>query len=253
MRDTQRVLNLPAPASDNEPARKADLNAAIQGLAWKDNVRVSTQGNVSLASPGAAINSVTMSVADRVLVRAQTSALENGIYIWNGAAVAMTRAEDANTATELTNAVVAVDSGTDAGVTFRQTQVGFVLGADPVVFSSFATAAPAASDTVAGLVELATQAEVDSGTDTARAVVPGTLAGWSGRKRKFSATFGDGSATQFDHVHNFGMREVQVEVFRNSGNYDTVVCEVSRTDTNTVRLNFGSAPTTNQFTVVILG
>ena len=35
---------------------------------------------------------------------------------------------------------------------------------------------PAASDTVAGKIELATQAEVDTGTDTTRAVTPATLA-----------------------------------------------------------------------------
>lgn len=38
----------------------------------------------------------------------------------------------------------------------------------------------AASETVAGLVELATQAEVDAGTDAQRTVTPATLANWAG-------------------------------------------------------------------------
>lgn len=38
----------------------------------------------------------------------------------------------------------------------------------------------AASEAEAGLVELATQAEVDAGTDALRAVTPATLAAWSG-------------------------------------------------------------------------
>lgn len=39
---------------------------------------------------------------------------------------------------------------------------------------------PVASDTAQGVIELATQAEVDTGTDTGRAVTPATLANWSG-------------------------------------------------------------------------
>lgn len=38
----------------------------------------------------------------------------------------------------------------------------------------------AATETSAGVVELATQAEVDAGTDALRAVTPATLAGWTG-------------------------------------------------------------------------
>jgi hypothetical protein len=38
----------------------------------------------------------------------------------------------------------------------------------------------AATSTTAGIIELATQAEVDAGTDTSRAVTPDTLANWSG-------------------------------------------------------------------------
>lgn len=39
---------------------------------------------------------------------------------------------------------------------------------------------PSASTTVEGIIELATQAEVDTGTDTTRAVTPDTLTNWSG-------------------------------------------------------------------------
>lgn len=46
-----------------------------------------------------------------------------------------------------------------------------------------------ASTTQAGAIEIATQAEVDAGTDTARAVVPATLAGWSGGASVFGASY----------------------------------------------------------------
>ncbi len=41
------------------------------------------------------------------------------------------------------------------------------------------TSAAAASTSASGIIELATQAEVDTGTDAARAVVPSTLTGWT--------------------------------------------------------------------------
>src|SRR5574343_1048193 len=91
-----RILNLPDAIAAGQPVTFDQLNSAIEGLSWKDNVRVATQGNINLASPGATIDGVTMVSGDRVLVKAQTTQADNGIYIWNGAAVAMTRSLDAN-------------------------------------------------------------------------------------------------------------------------------------------------------------
>jgi hypothetical protein len=248
-----RILNLPDPSAAQHPATKAYVDSAVEGLAWKDSARVATQGNLSIASPGATIDGITMATNDRVLVRAQSSQPENGVYIWNGAATPMTRAPDASTAAELEQAVVTVEEGTSVGATFRQTTVNFTLGSGNVVWQSFGTSAPAASETTAGIAEIATQAETDTGTDDARIVTPLKLATYSGRKLKFSADFGDGSATQYTITHNLGTRDVHVEVFRTSGNYDTILCDVERTSTSAVRLTFASAPTSNQFRCVVIG
>ena len=93
-----RILNLPAPTLSGHAANKAYVDSAVEGLAWKDSCRVATQSNVSIASPGATIDAITMVANDRVLVRSQSTQTENGIYIWNGAAVPMTRAADADAA-----------------------------------------------------------------------------------------------------------------------------------------------------------
>ena len=63
------------------------LTAAIEGLAWKDAVRVASTVNLTLAAPGASIDAVALAASDRVLVKNQSTQTENGIYIWNGAAV----------------------------------------------------------------------------------------------------------------------------------------------------------------------
>lgn len=247
-----RAINLPDPSGPQHAATKAYVDSAVEGLAWKDSARVATQANISIASPGATIDGVTMASSDRVLVRSQSTTSENGVYIWNGAAVPMTRAPDASTAAELEQAVVTVEEGTSAGATFRQSSINFTLGSGAVNWTAFGTSAGAASESTAGIAEIATQAEVDGGTDDARFVTPLKLATYAGRKLKLSQDIGDGSATQFTITHNFGTYDLQVEVFRNSGNRDTVICDVERTSTNAVRLTFAAAPTAAQFRAVLV-
>lgn len=248
-----KVTGLAAPSGSSDAATKSYVDGAIQPNAWKDNVRVKAQVNINLSAPGASIDGITMANGDRFLAPAQTTTSQNGIYIFNGAATPATRASDADTADKLEQATVTVDEGTEPGTTWRQTQVNFVLDTDPVAFTSFGNAAPSASESTPGLIEIATQAETDTGTDDARAITPLKLTTWSGRKRKATATIGDGSATSFNIDHNFGMRDVVVEVYKNSGNYDTVIADVTRPSTNRVTLTFAAAPASNAYNVVIIG
>jgi hypothetical protein len=247
-----RITNLPDGVGNQEPATIAQLNAAVEGLAFKDNVRVAASTNITIASPGANIDGIAMVASDRFLARAQTAAAENGIYIWNGAAVPATRSSDASTSLELESAVVTVDEGADTGTTWRQTTVNFTLGSSSVVWTAFNTGAPAASETVSGIAELATQAETDTGTDDLRIITPLKLANYSLRKKKFTATVGDGSATTYTLTHNFNTKDVIVRVYRNSGSNDTISCDQTSPTVNTVQLTFATAPTTNQFTAVII-
>ena len=248
-----KIQNLPSPVSNGDAATKAYVDSAIEGLAWKDSCRVGTQSNLSLSSPGSTIDGVTMAASDRVLVRNQSAQSENGIYVWNGAAVAMTRALDANTFAELEQAVTTVEEGTDAGAAFRQTQVNGTLGTNNIIWQSFGTVAPAASESTAGIAELATQAETDTGTDDLRIVTPLKLNTWSGKPKRYAANFGDGTNTSYTITHNLGTRDVTVAVYRNSGSYDEVVCDVNHTSTTALTLVFTSAPTSNQYRVVVLG
>ena len=249
--NTQKIINLPNGVNPQDPATVAQMNAAVEGLAWKDSVRVSTQANITLATPGAAIDGITMAANDRVLVRAQTAGAENGIYIWNGAAVLMTRSLDCSTAAELEQAVATVEEGTNAGTSYRQSVVNATLGTTSLSWSVFGSSAGAASEGSAGIAEIATQAETDTGTDDLRFVTPLKLATSVYASKKYAANVGDGSATSIAVTHNLGTRDVDVEVYRNSGNYDTVVVEVQRTSTNVVTLIFDSAPAANAYRVKV--
>ena len=253
LQSVSKVINVPTPTSAGDAVPKSYVDSAVEGLAWKDSARVSTQGNINLASPGATIDGITMASQDRVLVRSQTAPAENGIYVWNGAATAMTRSLDASTFAELEQAVISVEEGTDSDSSFRQTEVNGTIDSSAVTWGAFGTSAPSASEGTAGIAELATQAEVDAGTDDARIVTPLKLATWSGRIRKYVASFGDGSATSYVITHNFNTRDVQVSVFPNSGTYDDVVVDVGRTSVNEVTLVFATAPSSNAYRVVVVG
>ena len=253
LQSTSRVINVPSPSASGDAAPKSYVDSLVEGLAWKDSCRVATQANLNLSSPGATIDGVTMATSDRVLVRSQTTAADNGIYVWNGAAVAMTRSLDANTFAELEQAVTSIEEGTSASTTYRQDQVNGTLGSSTISWVTFGTSAPSASETTAGITEIATQAETDAGTDDARIVTPLKLASWSGRLRKVSASVGDGSATSYTVTHNLNTRDVIVRVFPNSGNYDDVEVDMQRTSVNAVAVVFASAPASNAYRVVVLG
>ena len=251
-KSASRILNLPDPTLAQHPATKAYVDSAIEGLAWKDSVRVAATTNVNLAAPGATIDGVTMVTNDRFLASGQTTTSQNGIYVWNGSAVPATRAADMNTAAEVEQAVTTVEEGTSAGASFRQTAVNVTLDTTPLAFVAFGTAAAAASQSTAGVIAVATVAEIDTGAIDTKAITPLGLAGHANRKRKGTGTIGDGSATTFALTHNFNTRDVQVEVYRNSGNYDTIICDVHRSSVNVVNLTFAVAPTAAQFAYVLL-
>lgn len=249
-----RLTNLPDPTLSQHAATKAYVDNAVEGLSWKASVRVASVGaNINLAAPGATIDGITMVTNDRFLAKDQSTGSQNGIYIWNGAATPATRASDASTFNELEQAIVTVQEGTNAATTWRQTNVNGTIDSSAVAFVAFGTSAGAATESSAGVAEIATQGETDTGSDDARFVTSLKLANYSGRKRKTTALIGDGAATSYNIDHNFNMRSVVVEVYKNSGNYDTVICDVTRPTTNRVTLTFAVAPALNAYEVVIIG
>jgi hypothetical protein len=249
-----RIMNLPNAVSGSEPVTLNQLNAALEGVNWKDSVRAASTGNVTISGPGTSLDAITLANGDRVLLKNQTLPAENGIYIFNGSGTALTRAPDANTFTEVEAAVVIVEEGTaNLGTSWRQTQVNGTLGTNDILFTAFLAGAPDASETTKGIAEIATQAEVDGGTDDARFITPIKLKNskWFSQSKIF--TIGDGSATSFNCDHNLSTRAVQTEVFRNSGNYDSVVVETSRPTVNRVTVGFTAAPASNAYIAVVQG
>lgn len=94
----------------------------FDGAGWQRlSVRTATQAPLDLNAPGATIGGAALNADDRVLVKNQSVAAQNGIYVWSGAAVPLTRATDANEPSELPTLLTQVIEGTHAGRAFRQT------------------------------------------------------------------------------------------------------------------------------------
>ena len=96
-------------------------------------------------------------------------------------------------------------------------------------------------------------ADTDTSIDTIRELMDLVLANESGLNDligRHNADVGDGSSTSIAVTHSLGSLDVSVEVYRKSDGA-TVECDVVRTNTNVVTLGFVTAPTTNQYRVVI--
>ena len=115
-----------------------------------------------------------------------------------------------------------------------------------------------ASTTAKGIVELATQTEVNTGTDTTRAITPSRLRSTLGITSSLSTTLtyseliGDGSNTSIVVTHSIGNQFVQAQVFE-VANMDKVECEIELTSSTTTTFKFNVAPASNALRVVIIG
>lgn len=94
-----RLTDVAPPVDPTDAANKAYVESLIQGLRLLKPVRVVSASNVVLGVPGASMDSVSLSAGDRVLLMNQSSATENGVYVWNGAAVPLVRASDMDVGT----------------------------------------------------------------------------------------------------------------------------------------------------------
>jgi len=121
--NNNRITGVAPSSAGTDAVNRNELDAARQGYAGaKDPVRVVATTNITVATPGASIDGVSLSAGDRVLLTAQTTTLQNGIYVWNGSATPMTRSTDADAALEIQDGTtVAVADGTKAGSIYVQT------------------------------------------------------------------------------------------------------------------------------------
>ena len=98
IRDGNGNTKVATPTDSAHVATKGYVDAARQGLDVKQSVRAATTAAINLASDlnnGDVLDGVTLVTGDRILVKNQVSASENGIYVATASGAA-SRSSDAN-------------------------------------------------------------------------------------------------------------------------------------------------------------
>lgn len=179
----QQTVNIGTAANDGtgDPVRTAgtkinanftELYAAIaaSGASWKSPVRVASTADGTLATAfenGDTIDGVVLVTGDRILLRNQTAAAENGIYVV-AASGAPARSADADSGVELVNAAVLVSEGTTGAdkLWVCTTNAPITLGTTPLTWA----------DITPGSIITASATEQLTGTDSAKASTPDSVA-----------------------------------------------------------------------------
>jgi hypothetical protein len=108
-----------------------------------------------------------------------------------------------------------------------------------------------ATETTLGLAEIATQTEVNTGTDDLRIVTPLKLKTYlDAAVGGYAANVGNAAATSFALTHGLGTRDVIVAIYDNA-TYEEVMADVVATSTTVVTVTFALAPASNAYRVVI--
>ena len=136
--NSQKITGLADPTTAQDAATKNYVDSVAQGLDVKTSVVCATTANITLSGTQT-IDGVSVVAGDRVLVKNQTTAKQNGVYV--AAAAAWARATDMDSWTELVSAFLFVERGaTNADTGWVCTvDPGGTLGTTSVTFVQFSS------------------------------------------------------------------------------------------------------------------
>ena len=118
-------------------AIKSYVDQVANGLDLKDSCLVATTGNITL-SGNQTIDGISVTAGKRILVKAQSDASENGIYV--SAASGWSRSDDLAAGSDAAGVFTFIESGTaggDKGFVCTSNSGSAVVGTDDLSFSQF--------------------------------------------------------------------------------------------------------------------
>tara|TARA_B100000427_G_C15512204_1_gene596734 strand:- start:332 stop:1621 length:1290 start_codon:yes stop_codon:yes gene_type:complete len=125
------------PTADNHFATKGYVDSTSEGLDVKDSVKIATTANITLSGTQT-IDGVAISADERVLVKDQSTASQNGIYLCKAGSWA--RADDMAASGDAAGAFTFVEQGStysDVGFVCSSNKGSAVVGTNNLAFTQF--------------------------------------------------------------------------------------------------------------------
>jgi hypothetical protein len=137
---SRKITGLADPTVSTDAATRNYVDLAIQGINAKQAVRVATVANLASLSGLLTVDGVTLLNNDRILVKDQTTATQNGVYV--ASSIAWSRATDFDLWAEFLSAFVFVEEGTtNANNGYLCTATaGGAVGTTPITWVQFSGA-----------------------------------------------------------------------------------------------------------------
>lgn len=228
--NSRKITGLAPGTLGTDAVNLNQLDARANGTDWKDSVRAATTANITLSGLQT-IDGISVTAGQRVLVKNQTTASENGIYAANSGA--WTRTVDAGQGNLTAASAMMVEEGTtNASTQWRVTTTGTItVGTTSLAF---------------GQIGAGTSYTGGTGISVAGNVISAT------GPQKYSTTIGTGAATSIVVTHSLNTKDVTYSL-RQVADDAVVEADVVFTSTTTMTFTFAVAPASNALRVVVIG
>jgi len=211
--NSQKITNLATPTDGTDASTKAYVDSVAAGLDVKPSVAAASTANLTLSGEQT-IDGVSVVAGNRVLVKDQSTASQNGIYV--AAAGSWARAADMAAASNAAGAFTFVEAGSVAAGRGYVVSSGAVVGTDALVWTQFSGGAAYTAGNGIDITGGAISVVVDPAG-------PLTLSS-SGVNLQAASTSqpGSQSATHFDLVKSMGDGAIRATITTTNATPQTV-------------------------------